>query len=137
MKYNELADKIKALTAKADLTDSADTILDLPNKYVPEWSDYIGTQLSAGSLVAHNEIKYLVLQTLTSIESQPPSDTGMLALYQPYQGKYNYTWVYGEYTEIGFTRYHNSVLYKAIQDPNANIYSPDQTPAIWEVVTTT
>lgn len=62
---------------------------------------------------------------------------GMLAIYQPYQGKQGYQWVYGEYTEIGFTRYHNGVLYKAVQDPNANIYSPDQVPAIWEVVSQT
>lgn len=67
MNYKELATKIKALTSKADLIDSAETILDLPNKYVEDWSNFIGKTLNIGTLVLYNEVKYLVKQTVVPI----------------------------------------------------------------------
>ncbi len=135
--YLDLIDKIKTLTAKADLTDQSEAILDLPTQYVPNWIDYVGSTLSAGTLVAYGGIKYLVIQSVTPIASQTPDMTGMLAIYKPYQGKYDYDWIYGEYSEVGFTRYYNEKLYTAIQGPGANIYSPDLVPSIWEEVPTT
>ncbi len=132
--YLQLEEKIAQLVKLANLSESPETILDLPSQYAPEWASYLGGVVSTGTLVAHNGIKYMVLQTVSPIESQAPDNTGMLAIYKPYQGKYDYDWVYGEYCELGFTRYHNGVLYKAIQNPNANIYSPDQVPAIWSQI---
>ncbi len=133
--YLQLEDKIMRLVQLANLSESPDVILDLPNQYATEWSSYIGKVISVGTLVTHKDVKYMVLQTVTPIESQSPDMQGMLAIYKPYQGRDNYPWVYGEFTEIGFTRYHNGKLYKAIGDPNANIYSPDQVPAIWSEIT--
>lgn len=135
LSYLQLEEKIKRLTALADLSNESETILDLPTQYATLWLDLVGTLVPKGQLVAYQGVKYLVQQSITPIESQAPDQTGMLAIYKPYQGKRGYDWIYGEYSEVGFTRYHEGKLYKALQDPGANIYSPDLVPNIWEEVT--
>lgn len=135
LSYLQLEAKIKRLTELADLSNEVETILDLPTQYATPWINLVGTPVPKGKLVAHQGIKYLVMQSVTPIESQTPSMQGMLAIYKPYQGKRGYPWIYGEYSAVGFTRYHNGKLYEAIQDPGANIYAPDLLPAIWQEVT--
>ncbi|MFI3322862.1 MAG: hypothetical protein R3Y50_10145 [Rikenellaceae bacterium] len=132
--YKDFIEKINRIVNKTtfeEIESDIELMLDLPAQYVPQWSEYIGKELTKGSLVNHLGVKYLVIQTLTPIESQTPDSVGMLAVYKPYQGKYGYQWVYGEYSEVGFTRYFEGKLYEAIQGPNANIYSPDLVSAIW------
>lgn len=128
-------DGIRELTASADLTDKHKTIVGMPPRFCDEWTP--GMELKKGRLVELNAVKYLVVNDVTAQAHYPPDmpNGAMLSVYKPYQGKYNYTWVYGEYCEVGFTRYEDEVLYRCIADPNANIYPPSQVPACWEVVT--
>ena len=125
---------IRVLTATADLTNEPKVIIDMPPNFCVEWNP--GTTYRQGQLVSYNAVKYLILQTVTAQDHQRPdmANGAMLAVYKPYQGRERYTWLYGEYTEVGFTRYEDEVLYRCIADPNANIYPPSQVPACWEVV---
>lgn len=115
-------------------TRTNEEILDTYTGYCPLWEEYLGKSLTGGMVVVLNDVKYLVMQDIaTVLESQAPDDEGMLALYKPYRDSGVYEWLYGEYVEIGWVRTYNGVSYTAIQDPNANIYSPDLVPAVWEV----
>lgn len=127
-------DGIRLLTGAADLIGEDDAIIGLPVNFCPEWT--AGAAYKAGRLVAYGGVKYLILQNVTAAQHYPPNmpDGAMLSVYKPYQGKHGYDWLYGEYCEIGFTRLHAGVLYRAIQDPGANIFPPDQVPAVWEIV---
>lgn len=126
--------EIQTIVGKADLTGENKTIVDLPAQYAPEWTP--GTTYAAGRVVTHNGIKYLVTNSVTAQEHYPPDmeNGAMLAVYKPYQRPYDCDWMYGEYCEVGYTRWDDGVLYRAIQDPGANIYAPSQVPAVWEVV---
>lgn len=127
--------EIQKLAGRSDMIGEDETIVEMPPDYCPAWE--AGAELRAGQLVTYKGIKYLVLQAVTAQGHQPPDmeNGAMLAIYKPYQGKEGYEWVYGEYCDIDYTRYYNGELYKAIQNPNANIYQPDQVPAVWEKVT--
>lgn len=117
-------------------------IIEVFENYLPQFNDCIGKLLTQGQVISHNGIKYKVMQSVTPIESQPPNATGMLAIYKPYRDDEEYEWLYGEYVEIGWIRYtitgteEEPIInrYKAIQDPNANIYSPELIPAIWVLI---
>lgn len=126
--------EIQQLAGHADMSGEHETIVDIPPDFCPEWTP--GMELKAGQLVSRNAVKYLVLQPTTAMEHQPPdmANGAMLAIYKPYQGRERYTWLYGEYTEVGFTRYEDEKLYVCTSDPGANIYPPSQVPACWEVV---
>lgn len=128
-----LAD-IQTLAAHADMTGEDETIIDMPAEYCPEWVD--GMALKAGQPVRYKGIKYLVQQPVSAQAHYPPDmpDGAMLSIYKPYQGKHGYEWLYGEYCEVGFTRYDGGVLYVAVQAPGANIFRPSEVPAVWEVV---
>lgn len=128
-----LAD-IRALSAHADMTGEDKTIVDMPPMYCPEWVP--GMELRQGQLVEHNAVKYLLLQNTAAMAHYPPDmpNGAMLSIYKPYQGRERYTWLYGEYIEVGFTRYEGAVLYRAYRDPGANIFPPSKTPESWEVV---
>lgn len=125
---------IRALSAHADMTGEDKAIVDMPPMYCAPWEP--GSTYKQGQLVSYYAVKYLILQTVTAQEHQPPNmpNGAMLSVYKPYQGRERYTWLYGEYCEVGFTRYEGAVLYRAIQDPGANIFPPSQVPAVWEVV---
>lgn len=125
--------EIQTLAAKADMTGEDAVIVDLPPDYCPEWA--AGSHYDTGKLRRYGNVKYLVMQGVDALEAYPPNmpDGAMLAIYKPYQGRYGYDWLYGEYTEVGFTRYENGVLYVCTGDPGANIYPPNQVPACWEV----
>lgn len=127
-------DAVAAVAAKADLTGENELILDMPTEYCAEivW----GTQYPKGRLLAYKGVKYLVMQPVTAAEHQPPDmeNGAMLAIYKPYQGRAGYKWIYGEYCEVGFTRFDGDVLYRAKSDPGANIYPPSLVPAVWEAV---
>ena len=127
-------EEIRTLTKHSDMSEESGVIVDLPSQFCPEW--VAGEAYVAGQLVAYNGVKYLILQPVTAQEHYPPemSNGAMLAIYKPYQGREGNAWLYGEYIEIGFTRYDNGVLYRAIQDPGANIFPPSQVPAVWETV---
>ena len=58
----------------------------------------------------------------------------MLSIYKPYQGKYGYNWMYGEYCEVGFTRYDGVELYECTSDPLANVNPPSQVPSCWKLI---
>lgn len=125
---------IRELTASADLTDKHAVIVDMPPNFCVEWKP--GSTYKQGQLVSYYAVKYLILQTVTAQEHQPPNmpNGAMLAIYKPYQGRERYTWLYGEYTEVGFTRYEDEKLYLCTSNPGANIYPPSQVPACWTVV---
>lgn len=125
---------IRALVASADLSEKPDIIIDLPPQYCDEWVP--GMELKKGRLVEYNAVKYLLVNDVTAQLHYPPDmpNGAMLSVYKPYQGKYNYTWLYGEYCEPGFTRYEDGKLYLCYQDPVANIYPPSQNPNCWKVV---
>lgn len=125
--------EIQTIVGKADLTGENKTIVDLPAQYAPEWAP--GTTYAAGRVVTHNGIKYLVVNSVTAQDHNPPDmeNGAMLAVYKPYQRPYDCNWMYGEYCEVGYTRWDGGVLYRAIQDPGANIYAPSQVPAVWAV----
>lgn len=125
---------IRALTATADLTEKQDVIINMPPSFCDEWKP--GMELKKGRLVELNAVKYLVVNDVTAQAHYPPDmpNGAMLSVYKPYQGKYNYTWLYGEYCEPGFTRYEDEKLYLCYQDPVANIYPPSQNPNCWKVV---
>ena len=147
--------EIQNIMSKAIFTekDSAD-IVNIRITDCPKWQDYIyrepiegeevvNKSLEKGMIVEHQGVKYLVMQKIaTVLESQLPNATGMLALYKPYRDSEEYEWLYGEYVEIGWVRYTVKgteqepivTRYKAIQEPNANIYSPELVPAVWQVV---
>lgn len=126
--------EIQTLAAKADMTGEDAVIVDLPPDYCKEWT--ADTEYKVGNLLSRNAVKYLVIQSTTSQAHYPPdmADGAMLAVYKPYQGRERYTWLYGEYTEVGFTRYDGADLYVCIADPGANIYPPSQVPACWSIV---
>lgn len=125
--------EIQTVMSRADLSGEDKTIIELPAQYAPEWAP--GTTYAAGRVVTHNGIKYLVANSVTAQEHYPPDmeNGAMLAVYKPYQRPYDCDWMYGEYCEVGYTRWDDGVLYRAIQDPGANIYAPSQVPAIWAV----
>lgn len=124
---------IRELTSTADLTGKDSVIVNMPPNFCVEWTP--GTTYRQGQLVSYQAVKYLLLQTATAQSHQPPNmpNGAMLSIYKPYQGREHYTWLYGEYTEVGFTRYDGAELYVCIQDPGANIYPPSQVPACWTV----
>lgn len=126
--------EIQTIMRNANMSEESATIIDVPADYCPEWTP--NTAYKQGQVVAYNGIKYLLMQDTTSVAHYPPNMPygAMLAVYKPYQGKYNYDWLYGEYCDVGYTRYDNGVLYRAIQNPNANIYPPSAVPSVWEVV---
>ena len=125
--------EIQTVMSRADLSGEDKTIIELPAQYAPEWAP--GTTYAAGRVVMHNGIKYLVVNSVTAQEHYPPDmeNGAMLAVYKPYQRPYDCDWMYGEYCEVGYTRWDDGVLYRAIQDPGANIYAPSQVPAVWAV----
>lgn len=125
--------EIQTVMSRADLSGEDKTIIELPAQYAPEWAP--GTTYAAGRVVTHNGIKYLVVNSVTAQAHYPPDmeNGAMLAVYKPYQRPYDCDWTYGEYCEVGYTRWAGGVLYRAIQDPGANIYAPSQVPAIWAV----
>ncbi len=129
MSVSECLAMIKKLQAQATFAEPQD-ILRMPDQFVTEWQ--AGVQLGAGRVVLHEGVKYLVLQAVATLESQLPSDTGMLAVYKPYTDASCKEWIYGEYVESGWQRVFDGVTYTAIQDAGANIFSPDLVPAIWE-----
>lgn len=131
--YNERLTEIQELSLNATLTDKNDLLVSLPLNYVTDFNDLIGTLVKQGAIIKYEDIKYLVMQSVTPIESQLPSNTGMLAIYKPYREKGVYEWLYGEYCVIGDIRTYNGVTYVAVQDPNTNIYTPNLVPAIWQV----
>ncbi len=113
---------------------SSELAVSIPANYLAQFDDVIGTTLAKDSLVAIGDVKYLVMQDTIAQSHQRPDSEGMLAIYKPYREKGVYEWLYGEYCEIDDIRTYNDIRYTAIQDPGANIYSPDQVPAIWEVI---
>lgn len=125
--------EIQTVMSRADLSGEDKTIIEPPAQYAPEWAP--GTTYAAGRVVTHNGIKYLVANSVTAQEHYPPDmeNGAMLAVYKPYQRPYDCDWMYGKYCEVGYTRWDDGVLYRAIQDPGANIYAPSQVPAIWAV----
>ncbi len=137
--YSQRLKDLQKLSLLANLTNENELIVSLPNNCITKFEDVIGKLLPIGTVVTYNNIKYLVMQSVTPIETQPPNATGMLAIYKPYRDSDEYPWLYGEYVEIGWIRNvvnenDKIVRYRAIQDPNANIYSPEIVPNIWEVV---
>ena len=126
--------EIQTIMRNADMSEESATIIDIPVDYCPDW--VADTKYKQGQVVSYKEIKYLLMQDTTSAAHYPPNmpNGAMLAIYKPYQGKLGYNWLYGEYCDVGYTRYDNGVLYRAIQNPNANIYPPSALPAVWEVV---
>ena len=127
-------ENIREIVGAADMTEKHAVIVDTPPMYCAEWTP--GAEYKRGQLVALNAVKYLLLQDTVAQAHYPPDmpNGAMLAIYKPYQGKERYTWLYGEYCEIGWTRYDGADLYRAIQNPGANIYAPSVVPAIWEKV---
>lgn len=125
---------IRVLTATADLTNEPKVIVDMPPNFCVEWEP--GHTYKQGQLVSYNAVKYLILQTVTAQDHQRPdmANGAMLAVYKPYQGRERYTWLYGEYCEVGFTRYEDADLYYCKADPGANIYPPSQVPACWDKI---
>lgn len=130
MSVTERLTQIKKMQAQASFSDNQE-IIDLPEQYIQDWS--AGVSLTAGQLVTHDGVKYLVLQDVATLDSQLPSDAGMLAMYKPYTDATLKGWIYGEYVEIGWQRMYNGVVYTTIQDAGANIYSPDLVPAVWQL----
>ncbi len=134
--------EIKAMMAKAVYSENdSEELLEIRTSDCPLWSDYIGLSLKQGQVVLLNNIKYLVMQAVAVvIESQSPSNTGMLAIYKPYRDSGTYEWLYGEYVEVGWIRTVTTDTtissYKAIQDTGANIHSPELVPSVWELVET-
>lgn len=127
--------EIRDIMSKARYTaeDNAE-IVNIRNTDCPLWSDSIGGMLELGQIVMHNNIKYLVMQTVYPNETQTPDGLGMLAIYKPYTDGELKEWIYGEYVEIGWQRIDGNAIYQAIQDPNTNDHRPSETPAIWELV---
>lgn len=136
--YSQRLKDLQKLSLLANLTNENELIVSLPNNCITKFEDVIGKLLPIGTVVTYNNIKYLVMQSVTPIETQPPNATGMLALYKPYRDNNEYEWLYGEYVEVDWIRTvtteETTTRYKAIQDPNANIYSPELVPSVWEVV---
>lgn len=126
--------EIQSLAAHANMTGEDKAIVNMPVSYATPWED--GLRFGVGRLLSYEGIKYLTLQEATAQAHYPPNmpNGAMLSVYKPYQGKHGYNWLYGEYCEVGFTRYEGEKLYSAIQDPGANIFPPSQVPAVWEVV---
>ncbi len=133
--YAEYIAQEKRIYAKTNMTGEHDIICTRQPEMFPRWADLVGTLVNAGTVVVDNGIKYLTMQAVTPVASQPPSTTGMLAVYKPYRDGDVYPWLYGEYVQQGWRRTVGDVTYTAIQDPGANIYSPEQVPAVWEVTT--
>ncbi|MFR9496685.1 MAG: hypothetical protein SNG81_10015 [Rikenellaceae bacterium] len=133
-KANETAtiDKYKSLVDSVDFSTHLELAQDIPNTSVRSWESYMGETLPIGKMVSYGGHNYVTTTAIQVIDAYTPDVA--INNFQPHQGKYCYTWIYGEYCEIGFTRYHNGVLYEAIQDPGANIYSPNLAPAIWNEV---
>lgn len=129
MSVTERLTQIKKMQAQASFSEPQE-ILDLPEQYITDWQ--AGVTLSAGQLVLYGGVKYLVLQAVTTLESQLPSDTGMLAIYKPYTDSTLKDWIYGEYVEIGWQRMYDGLVYTAIQDAGANVHTPDLVPAVWQ-----
>ena len=127
-------ENIREIVGNADMTEKHSTIVDMPPMYCEEWKP--GAEYKKARVVEFNAVKYLLIQDTVAQAHYPPDMPGgaMLAIYKPYQGKERYTWLYGEYCEIGWTRYDGADLYRAIQDPGANIHAPSLVPAIWEKV---
>lgn len=125
--------EIQTVMGKADLTGEDKTIVELPAQYAPDWTP--GETYAAGRVVAYKGIKYLIINGITAQAHYPPDmeNGAMLAAYKPYQQPYDCEWMYGEYCEIGYTRWDGGVLYRAFADPGANIYRPSMVPAVWEV----
>ncbi len=139
--YTEYLEQEKRIYATANFTGNSDIIINRDADMFTDWNDLLGVSIPAGTVCYYEGIKYLVIQAVIPIISQPPNATGMLAIYKPYRDSGIYEWLSGEYVEIGWIRYVISEYedigvtidrYKAIQDPGANIYSPDLTPSIWE-----
>ncbi len=137
----ERLQEIKSIMARATYAEGEhEALINVRISDCPEWQNFIGEGLSKGRVVLHNDIKYLIVQDVTSVlESQPPNTEGMLSIYKPYRDSNEYEWLYGEYVEVGWIRYivdesNNIIRYEAIQNPNANIYSPETVPAIWSQV---
>ena len=126
--------EIQSLAAHANMTGEDKAIVSMPVSYATPWED--GLRFGVGRLLSYKGIKYLTVQEATAQAHYPPDmpNGAMLSVYKPYQGKHGYNWLYGEYIEVGFTRYEDGVLYRAYQDPGANIFPPSQVPAVWEVV---
>ncbi len=61
------------------LEDDATALIVAPA--CPEWT--AGTHYEAGDVVNHNGQAYRVIQSVDSLESQPPDAEGMLAIYRP------------------------------------------------------
>ncbi len=135
--YSRRITDLQKLSLLANLENQNELIVNLPKDCITNFNDVIGTLLPQGTILYHNGIKYLTIQPITPLASQTPDSIGMLAHYKPYRDGQEYEWLYGEYVEIGWVRYvtdedGNVTRYRAVQDPNANIYSPELVPGIWQ-----
>ncbi len=80
---------------------------------------------------------YRVRQAVTSAEHQPPDAEGMLAIYTPVQvpdeGGEALPWVSGEIVGFGERRTYGGVVYECVMPggAGANVWAPDEAPAIW------
>lgn len=130
----EQAQKIRESINGINYTASPAQILTLPAGAVDEWTP--GRKYTAGQLTNWNGIKYLIIPPIVTAQAhQPPDmpDGAMLSVYKPFRDSGRYPWLYGEYCLKGYERQHNGKWYKVIQtDAGANIYTPDQVPAVWE-----
>lgn len=106
-----------------------------------EW--HAGVSYEKGTRVVCNGIVYEVLQSVTSLENQPPSAEGMLAIYSPLSVDPNtgvepdgskenpYEFIYGMSVANGSYYTYNGRLYLAKQDMPTCVWTPD-TDGLWQ-----
>nr|DAR45291.1 MAG TPA: ChiA1-BD-binding domain protein [Caudoviricetes sp.] len=100
----------------------------------PEWA--AGTHYEAGEIVNHEGQAYRVVQSVDSLEHQPPDAEGMLAVYRPldpHTGTVDdpKTFRYGMDVEEGKYYVWNEKIYLAKLTMPGCTYAPD-TPGLWQ-----
>jgi hypothetical protein len=105
----------------------------------PAWRP--GSEVFAGMLLNHHGVLYKVLQgtkddPVVTQAHEAPGMAGLLAVYAPIispppDGVVP-EWLYGETgVETGDKRTWQGVVYEAVTSPGANIWEPDNAPALW------
>lgn len=101
----------------------------------PEWA--AGTHYEAGEIVNHEGQAYRVVQSVDSLEHQPPGAEGMLAIYRPLNTENAGTvddpipYVYGMDVYNGKYYSFNGKTYLAKADMQPCVWDPG-TPGLWQ-----
>ncbi len=123
--------QIRVLTLFVSAENRQAILSEIPQNFCTDFDELIGKSVQRGAILQCDGKKYMVMQdTMLTVQNRPLV-SGASDIFRLHQGEGMHPWVSGEYCEVGYLRMLEDVIYEAVQDPGANVHSPELNTKVW------